>query len=120
MDAVIFKKEREEFNKKKLYLGKIVFEYNSVYLDKILIVSFFRPIMINQLSTRVDEKRFKDMLSMFSINRDIPTFITIFIFMLGVLIVAVNFIRNSLFTYKNVNFYTKFISLVVTGHIDFI
>jgi len=120
MDAVIFKKEREEFNKKKLYLGKIVFEYNSVYLDKILIVSFFRPIMINQLSTRVDEKRFKDMLSMFSINRDIPTFITIFIFMLGMLIVAANFVRNSLFTYKNVNFYTKFISLVVTGHIDFI
>jgi hypothetical protein len=68
MDIITFKKEREEFNKKKLYLGKIVFEYNSVYLDDILIVAFFRPIMINQLSTRVDEKRFKEMLNMFSIN----------------------------------------------------
>jgi hypothetical protein len=76
--------------------------------------------MINQLSTRVDEKRFKEMLNMFSINWDIPTAITIFIFVSWALILITNYVRNSFFTYKNVNLYTKFISLVVTGHIDFL
>ena len=120
LDILITRAEREEFNKKKLYLGKIVFEYNYVYLDNVVIYTFFKPVMVNQLSTQIEEKRFKSMLSLFSVSWDLPSAITIIIFVLSGLVWVISQLRYVYNLYQLDNFGTQLGSLITSGHISFL
>jgi hypothetical protein len=60
---LIYKKNFLEYHRRKLEMGKVVFEIQAFYLDKKVINFFFKPIFIAQPQSRSQEKKFNEKLN---------------------------------------------------------
>ena len=60
---LLYKENFLAYHRRKLEMGKVVFEIQAFYLDKKVINFFFKPIFIAQPQSRFQEKKFNEKLN---------------------------------------------------------
>ena len=61
-----FVRAYKNYMRRKMVFGKIVFEFENVYYEDVLLYSKFTPILINQPHTRAVQQKFKEKLKLVS------------------------------------------------------
>mgnify|MGYP007117149596 CR=1 FL=1 len=67
-----FVRAYKNYMRRKMVFGKIVFEFENVYYEDVLLYSKFTPILINQPHTRAVQQKFKEKLKEYAFKWDAP------------------------------------------------
>jgi len=73
---------KQNFHKKKLELGKVIFVVDDLYYDKIKLKSSFRMVMVNQPSFENSRTYFQNQLKKFSFTLNIQSIFSLFVLFL--------------------------------------